>query len=281
MNRKDRGALVGMVLGDGYIRTESAADKKAGRRIAPQLSMAHSKDQKRYLQWKVGLLNRIFGGRATVRNYDYKVQASKSNRYLRTLKRMMYQDGVKQITPQVLDMLTTQGVAILFMDDGSYRMNRRQDGSVSSVSLNLSTECSYEEAVAIIDYFQRVHGISWKLAYNKRTGYWSLRTNTAEARKMASLVEPYLIPTMRYKIACIHQLDGHERPAPDKICANCGKAFGALKAKGLCMKCYNDRYFRQRNQALRTCSICGKTKSGWFCGDRCSACYQRQHRVMR
>lgn len=286
MNRKDRGAVVGMVLGDGYIRTESAADKRAGRRVAPQLVMAHSIDQKRYLQWKVGLLNRIFGGKATVRHHAYqgharKVQASKSSRYFRTLKGIMYRDGEKEITPQVLNMLTVQGIAIWFMDDGSYRLNRRNDGSVSSVALTLDVQRPKEEAELVAEYFRERHGVLWKLARHKRTGLYSLRTNTQGARDMAALIGDDLVPTMRYKIACVHQLDGHERPAPDKICAECGKTFGALKAKGLCMKCYNDRHFRSQNQKTRTCSICGQDKTGWFCGDRCSACYQKQRRVMR
>jgi len=275
-----------MVLGDGYIRTESAADKRAGRRVAPQLVMAHSASQKRYLQWKVGLLNRIFGGRATVRSHAYqghapKVQASKSNRYLRTLKGIMYQDGEKRITRQALDMLTVQGVAIWFMDDGSYRMNRRDDGSVSSVSLTLDVQRPREEAELVSDWFQERHGVRWKLARHKRTGLYSLRTNTQGARDLAALIGGELVPSMRYKIACIHQLNGQERPAPDKTCADCGKTFGALKAQGLCMKCYNDRYFRSKDQQTRTCAVCGQSKTGRFCGDRCTACYQRQRRVMR
>lgn len=286
MNRQDRGALVGMVLGDGYIRTQSAADNRAKRSVSPQLYIAHSVDQKRYLQWKAGILNRVLGGKVTVRHYDYrhlpggskKVQVVKSAPYLGTLKGMMYQNGVKKVTRQVLDMLTVQGIAIWFMDDGSYRMNRRDDGSVSSISLELSTEVTKDEALEIQKYFWERHNIEWKLTYNKRTTYWSMRTNTENARKLAQLIGGELVPSMRYKIACVHQLKSQERLAPDKQCKRCKKTFGALKAKGLCMKCYNDEYFRQTNQMARTCSICGQTKTGYFCGNRCIACYQRQRK---
>ena len=287
MNRKDRAILVGMVLGDGYVRTQSAADTKADRRTSAQIYFGHTVRQQAYASWKLDKLNKMFGGKATLRfgnttsRYgEHKMcYANKSNPYFKTLKGMMYQDGKKKITPQVLDMLSTEGIAIWFMDDGSYRINKRPDGSVSSVSLTISTYCSLEEVEAIQTYFRQTWDIEWKKAYCKKAGLWYVRTSTSNARKLAGLIGKYVISSMQYKLSCVQDLDRHERPTPEKTCIQCNKQFAALKAKGLCMKCYNDNYFNKLAEDDRTCSMCSKTESAkWFVGSRCRACYQRQQR---
>lgn len=225
MNRQDRAKVVGMVLGDGYIRTASAADKLAGRRIAAQISFSHSIKQREYAACKVAELNEIFGGKATLREkkYDYvhMCHAAKSNPYFKILKGMMYKDGKKHITRQVLDMLSPEGIAFWFMDDGSYRINRASDGRVTSLSLIISTYCSKEEVDEIIAYFKREHSITFKPAYCERTTLWYVRGNTAESKKFAALISKYIVPSMRYKLACIKSLDSQECQTPNKICSKC------------------------------------------------------------
>ena len=254
MNDIDRGKLVGMVLGDGYIRTASAKDKLAGRRISPQISFSHCLAQKEYAEYKMSILNKMFGGNATINEYDSTYNGnhtricagSKSNPYFKTLKGMIYFDGKKNISEQVLNMLTPEGIALWFMDDGSYRINRNNSGNVSSVSLTISTYCSKEEVDNIINYFNKEYDIDFRPAYCKRTCKWYVRTNTSGARKLSELISPYIIPLMQYKLSCVRLLNSHECHASDKICINCGGNFAALKAKNLCMKCYNDQYINSR-----------------------------------
>jgi len=282
MNKQDRGKLVGMVLGDGYIRTASAKDKLAGRRIAPQIVLGHSIHQEDYMKYKTDILNKMFGGNASIGYKDGKYKScylNKSNPYFKTLKGMMYKNGEKYISRQVLDMLTPEGIAIWFMDDGSYRINRRSDGSVSSISLAISTYCSKEEVDEIIKYFKEKYDITFKSAFCKRTQLWYIRANTSDSRKFSNLILPYMIGSMLYKVSCVQMLDGHECAAPDKVCKECGNTFASLKAKGLCMNCYNTKYFNNLSTQGRECSICGEVKNAkWYVGSRCRACYQREKR---
>jgi len=253
--------------------------------MSAQIYFGHSIKQQAYAGWKLEKLNKMFGGNATLRFGESSSRtagvhktcyANKSNPYFKTLKGMMYQDGIKHINRQVLDMLSPEGIAIWFMDDGSYRFNKRPDGSVSSVSLTIFTYCSLEEVESIQGYFKEVWGIEWKKAFCKKTEKWHIRSNTANARKLAGLIGKYLVPSMQYKVSCVQDLESHERPTPDKTCSQCKKQYAALKAKGLCMKCYNDNYFNNLGKDSKTCSICDHTKSAkWFVGSRCRACYQR------
>lgn len=284
MNRRNRAIITGMILGDGYIKTASAADKLAGRHPAAQISFGHSIKQQEYAQYKVDVLNKMFGGKATLRygKPDAKYltcYANKSNPYFKTLKGLLYIDGKKRFTKRALSMLSPEGIAFWFMDDGSYRMNKRSNGTISSVSLNISTYCSKEEVDNIINYFNDTYSIEFRPAFCKRTKLWYVRTNTKNARKLAGLIKKYLVPSMKYKISCVQDLNNHELSVPDVVCTSCGKTFGALKAKGLCMKCYNDKYFNELAKKTRTCSLCNKTESAkWFVGTACRACYQRKQR---
>lgn len=275
-----------MVLGDGYIRTASSVDKLAGRRIAAQLTLGHSVKQSKYAQWKLDKLNKMFGGNATlsfrkIGGYP-SCYAAKSNPYFKTLKGMMYFDGQKTITPKVLSMLNPEGIAIWFMDDGSYRMNKKLDGNVSSVSLIISTYCSEPENKSVINYFNETHGIVFKPAYCKRTEKWYVRTNTEGARNLAGLIRDYMVPSMEYKLSCVQDLDRHERLIPDKICNDCDKLFVFLRAKGLCGNCYAKQHTAKLAMKTRKCDICGKTKSAkYYRGNRCNACYSKELRLSK
>lgn len=290
MNRQERGILVGMVLGDGHIRTATAADKLAGRRIAAQLTFSHSIKQREYAEHKLNVLNKIFGGKASLGIGRYKnkysngkavqiCHAAKSNPYFKTLKGMMYSAGGKHITSHVLSMLTPEGIAYWFMDDGSYQFNKRDDGTISSISLNISTYCSEAEADLIISYFKNAYDIEVRKAYCKKTKRWTVRMNTGSARKFAALISEYIVPSMKYKLASVHFLDSHECPTSELLtCNNCGKSFLAL-TRGLCTSCYNSETNQKRSQEQHTCSVCGETKSGkWRVGSRCRRCYERNGR---
>lgn len=231
MNRQDRGIVVGMSLGDGYLT-------KYRKRRSSQIYMGHSLKQSQYLQYKVDLLNKIFGGKATVRYNEKFCYANKSNAYFKVLRGMLYKNGTKYFSEQILNMLTPEGIAIWFMDDGSHRVNLKQDGSVGSYQLTLSTYCSLEEAKNIHKYFFDNYGIDFKIKYCKKTQKYTLLTNTKMSQRLALLIEPYIVPTMSYKIACVCYPERHETPKPVE-CANCKQIFLVLRAKGLCTVCYN------------------------------------------
>jgi hypothetical protein len=288
MNDNDRGILVGMVLGDGYIRTATARDKLMNRHVSPQIYFGHSIAQSVYAEHKVNVLNKMFGGHATLRKsrqsngYEF-VYANKSNPYFKTLKGMMYCSGKKTITRQVLDMLTPEGIAYWFMDDGSYRMNKDMDGVVSSISLTISIYSSEAEIDCVVGFFLEKYDIMFKKAFCKKTKLWYVRANTFNSRKFSLLIEKYIIPSMSYKLSCVKLLDCHECPTSEVFtCSSCGGIFPALKASGKCMLCYNKEYFNELAKTNRTCSECGKTECArYFVGRKCRACWEKRRKAKR
>lgn len=216
MNSKDRAILVGMVLGDGYLNVRTRLNQGKYRYESSAIRLKHSVKQIDYLRYKAEILRRMFGGKVTIGFEDTRIgervhkmcYVDKSNTYFRVLRSFMYPEGKKQFTRRVLDMLTPHGIAIWYMDDGSAGVNRNKSGWVTSCYTNLSTHCTEAEAVVICDYFREVHEIEFRKGYEK--GRYIVRANTAASQKFARLVEPYVIPSMRYKLAHVANLHLHE-----------------------------------------------------------------------
>lgn len=245
--RKDvRGQLVGMLLGDGYVNTTN------GKR---ELVVAHGLDQRDYCEHKAGLVRAFTGGKFRVREYRngpggrYRcVKFVASHPYFATLKSWMYYEGKFVIARRVLDMLTPEGIAIWYMDDGHAHANVNARGWVSSCSTSLNFMKSESEANVVKDYFAEEHQIEWRVRCLKNRPpeqAFYLECNTAESRKFADIVSPYIIPSMRYKLAHVADLDSHECRAPTGNCCACGATIYDNRHTGLCHACYSRRYYHR------------------------------------
>lgn len=245
MNRSDRGIIVGMVLGDGFIRVRERISHQGYKHMTQELRVKHSYQQLAYIRHKAGIIQRMFGGVCNVmptsvsadgKTYQ-QAMFNKSHKYFRYLHRVMYPGGKKKITRRVLDYLTPHGVAIWYMDDGNCNVNRNKDGWVTSCSTIISTCCSEDEARDVQAWFLARHDIVAKPFYAKN-GNYSIRMNTGESQKFARLVEPYIIPEMRYKLAHVANLNIHEcRPAAMQ-CRECGAVIYDNRRKMMCVACY-------------------------------------------
>lgn len=246
MNKEKRGRLIGMVLGDGHINVTN------GKR---ELSVLHSVAQRDYCEHKAALVRQTLGGTFSVREYangpggKYRaVKFVSSHAYWSNLRDWCYPNGVKTYTRRILDMLTPEGVALWYMDDGSARRNTNKDGWVKSVSTSIATMCSESECGAIRDYFRDVHCIEWKVRCRKGSPAgkaFFIECNTAESRKFVELIQPYVIPSMMYKIAHVADLGSHECRAPVGKCVKCGATIFDFRRTGLCNACYSRRYYRE------------------------------------
>ena len=128
MNKIARGILIGMVLGDGCLNV-SGTTKNGLPSVT--LRIKHSVKQIEYAEHKADLLQSTLGRkRPEVHHFENNgypgVRLSKTDPYLRILRMRMYQNGKKHITRKLLDMLTDQGLAIWWMDDGTMSMKRRE-----------------------------------------------------------------------------------------------------------------------------------------------------------
>jgi hypothetical protein len=226
MNRVDRGSLVGMVLGDGHIsyRTRYNKDKNGVAKyeyIDSSLIIGHSTKQYRYCEYKRNKIHSIFGGKLnkivmvkhTLSNGKTYIgcRIQKTNKYFRYLHRKFYnKQNKKIITREVLDYLTPEGLAYWFMDDGSCSHNKNKLGKVTSIFGSISTYVSLEEAEIICEYFRDMWDIDCRKGYCKKTKSYMHRFNTNAFLKFANIIEPYLIPSMRYKIKAAEDLIKHE-----------------------------------------------------------------------
>lgn len=190
MKKEDRSILIALAIGDGYVTKDGC------------LVLKHSIKQKEYIEYKANLLHSILGGKKpNIIEFDNSgypgIKTQKSNKYFRILRKRLYKNNIKQININLLKMLNPKAIAIWYMDDGNLSMKKR-NGKIHARELFINTHITKEENQIIIDYFNEAYNI--KFTQVKNRGSYRLRCGTLEAKKFISLVEPYIIPSMNYKI---------------------------------------------------------------------------------
>lgn len=191
INQEKRSAVIGMILGDAHISHEC------------RLSMGHSEKQKDYLFFKKGILQEI--QKPEIKPYktfnkEYKVfiwrLATRKRPMYKWLRKRFYPNGIKTIKRRWLEQLTPLGIAIWFMDDGSTSYKKR-NGKIHAVETTINTYLPKEQNEIIINYFKERWGI--QMGLNKSRGKYRIRIGTKEARKFVRIIEPHIIPLMKYK----------------------------------------------------------------------------------
>lgn len=210
LTKNDKSLLLSLCIGDGCLRKPHP---KSGN---VQLEIAHSIKQEAYCTWKRDLVYKIFGGKRppkigykTIKlkgyNKEYKAcRFTKSDPYFTYLRNLLYPNGIKVMTEEILNMLTPEGIAIWYMDDGSFYKKDNEDGTKSiCFDLRISTDSfTWEENQLICDFFRDKYGINfYTYQYHKeRKHNWIIRANKQAAIKFIDLIKPYVIPEMAYKI---------------------------------------------------------------------------------
>jgi hypothetical protein len=205
MNVAQRGLLLGMIFGDGYVKP--GPSKKTA-----SLVVKHSDKQASYVEHKADLVCSAIGGaRPNVRKIQNNgfpgVRFAKTNKVFRLFRKRLYCEGKKRISPYIR-WLTPHGLAIWYMDDGGLGIKKR-NGRIHAVDLYLNCHCDIVEAMAISAEIERKWSI--KFVPNINNGKYRLRCGTREARRFIEIIEPFIIDDMRYKIAI--PTKAHERPA--------------------------------------------------------------------
>lgn len=200
MKKEHKSILISLIIGDGCLYVKK--DLRFANSWHSKLIIKHSVKQLEFLNYKVSLLHSIFGGKhpdiVNINNNGFPgIVATKSNKYFRVLKKFIYKNGKKNITKNILNFLTPQGLAIWYMDDGNLSLKKR-DGKVHARELFLNTHLSVEENQVIIDYFSEKWGINFTQV--KNNGLYRLRCGTKEAAKFIEIIKPYIVPSMLYKI---------------------------------------------------------------------------------
>jgi hypothetical protein len=203
MNKKDRGILYGMSLGDGCIHKQSTNKNYA-------ITIGHGPNQKEYLEYKADKLHSIFGGKTininTYTSFNKTTQKSYTNLqfrklhpYFNQIHRNLYPTGKKVYTRKVLDYLTDEGLAIWFMDDGSGIVVKNKKGYLCGCMVRISTYCTKEEATTISKWFDDVYGFKCKFDRDNRNNRFSIRFGTLDSIEFCKLVSPFVPSFMKYK----------------------------------------------------------------------------------
>lgn len=262
MDRATRGLIIGMVLGDAYVnvRKRARADGTRYEVESSEIRVLHSTKQRDYCEHKCALLNRALNRHASVHDVrngpggKYRAaHFSVSHPYLKQIKGWAYPGGTKTITTRLLKMLTPEGIAMWYMDDGHGRVNVNKDGWIRSAATDIATCCSEGEANVAKDFFASEYGVKFNVRCDKRAEEefaFSLQAGTDASRDFVRVIDPYVIPSMRYKVAHVADLSSHECRAPVGIC-QCGSKIYDLRRGGLCVACYSRKYYQEVRRFLR------------------------------
>ena len=197
MTQEEKSLIIALIIGDGHI-------DNTGR-----ISINHCEKQKEYLQFKADLIYSIIGGKpitlhktkAYIKGKEYHGYSIRKccKKKLIQFRQLMYPNGRKEITREILEQLTPQGIAIWYMDDGSLTPERDKSGNIKAYKLGIATYLSKEENQVIIDYFKEKCNLEFHS--HKDGSQYRLRMGTKEARKFLQLVRPYVnIDCMKYKV---------------------------------------------------------------------------------
>lgn len=181
MNRK----IFSLTLGDGCIDNKTT------------LHLRHCIEQKDYLIWKHSYLKEVVpcseisdiiqnGYKSS--KFHTKTDNKKWREQIKEVKNLLYSNnGKKYFTKEVVDLLTLEDFAILYMDDGSLTA-KKSNGIIHAYELVISLYCTKEECERFIEKLNE-YGLKFTLKFNK--SLYSIRCGTKSARKFIELIKPY------------------------------------------------------------------------------------------
>lgn len=183
LNQVQKSIIIGSVLGDGYLRI------MPGRKDA-FLEINHSFSERDYVDWKFRNLRNLTRNSPKKRRGKGKRIAyrffTRQHPELTKIYQGFYYKGRKIIPNLRLDPLI---VAVWFMDDGSKIYN--------SYYLN-SQGFDYLSQQKLIDILDNQYKI--KSSLNRDKKYFRIRIRQNSAENFRSLIQEYIIPSMKYKL---------------------------------------------------------------------------------
>lgn len=199
-SKEQKKLLIALLIGDGTISSNYV------------FKLAHSIEQKEYLEWKVSLLNKFGVKNNGIKeyvsscgyNYGKRVLYSQMSLHstIKALRRSIYVPK-KTITRRLLNWLDELGLAIWYMDDGFININESEQrhGSIQR-NIRISTCVDKQTCDMMIDYFKERWGVEFR-PFLEKSKLYSLTTRTNnDTDKFIEIVKPYVeqVPSLLYKI---------------------------------------------------------------------------------
>lgn len=192
LNSRQRSILVGLLLGDGHLETLNG-----GRTY--RLKVEHSTNQKEYTDWlyeqfkdfvreKPIIKEKLLNGKKFTSCYF----STYSLGFFRFYAQQFYVDKKKVIPKIIRKLLDPQALAIWFMDDGSFKSSRHKTYIIHTLGY------TKKDLILVQETIEKKFGIKTRIhkQYDKFRLYFLSET----ANEFRQVIEPYLIPSMKYKL---------------------------------------------------------------------------------
>jgi len=196
LNKRQRGIIVGLLLGDGHLETQNG-----GRTY--RLKVEHSSAQTDYVRWLFTELREWIPAHAP---YE-KIRADGSKNIgfttyshgaLRFYAQQFYEEKRKKIPFRVAQMLSPISLAVWFMDDGSRKSLRHHTYIIHTLGFSRKDLIQTQQAL------QKVFDLSVTLHQQKQK-YWRLYIPSKSVQKFEQIIEPYVRPieSMKHKLVTL------------------------------------------------------------------------------
>ena len=211
ITKESRNLLIALLLGDGTICSSNV------------FKLAHSEQQKDYLEWKIKQLNyagvRNNGLKSYVKTCGYNtgvnVYYTQLNiiPFIKVLRRVFYKPTKVLGNRKLLNRLDAKGIAIWYMDDGHINIRKDENGRPMGFYIKIATCLPKAELQIIIDYFKEIWDVNFYMFHEgKKEDSFSLCCGTKEGLKFINIVKKYVlqVPSMVHKIQ--YDLSQRRRP---------------------------------------------------------------------
>jgi len=183
-----------------------------------RLSFKHGDCQREYIFWKFDELKEHCSEKSlkAYRNISEKYNLDSVCWQFRTLFNsdctpvfnQFYGEGKKQVTKEIIENLTLLSIAVWYMDDGStnfnYKEKERTGYNIKPVPSFCTDSFSIESCELLSKFLKNKFGISNRLRKTKKLKNgdipYNIIINKESFDDFISLIEPYIIPSMKYKI---------------------------------------------------------------------------------
>lgn len=213
LNQHQKDLLIGTLLGDGNLQTESNGRNWRYRAL-------HTNEHKQYVDHKYEVLKPLCGSPPIYgKIYDKRTNKYYERMYFNTLSSSLLNDYAKlfykfnystlpnstispwqKVVPQNIEsLLTPRAVAYWYMDDGALKWKFRSNG------MRICTESFREEEVELLQKaLKKLYNIETSLNRKTANGLfigYRLGINEKNATPFRELIQPYLVDCMRYKVS--------------------------------------------------------------------------------
>jgi hypothetical protein len=200
INIEQQKFLIGCAIGDGCI---SKSKRSESTTLHIQRQYAHVE----YAQWQLEQLNSILGTHAQLKYFKDKgiYPAVRfgvtSKKFLTPIYNLLYPQGKKTLSVEVLQNLGLKELALFWMDDGSLEVRKRikPSGSVKIERVGWLAVCEDEPTTDIVGSW--IHDLTGS-TYTKvchKTGKFYLKWNTKQLKMLLSSIDEYVLPSLKYK----------------------------------------------------------------------------------